>query len=68
MYRDRIKLYKKIEKIRNSKVIAYITGDRPGMATQISTDTVELFSEHLDILFKKSNKISLILYSQEVMF
>ena len=26
MYRDRIKLYKKIEKIRNSKVIAYITG------------------------------------------
>lgn len=63
MYNNRVELYKKIEKMQNSKVIAYITGDRPGMATQISTDAVELFSEHLDALFKKSNKISLILYS-----
>ncbi len=64
MYHQRVKLYKEIEEMRNSKVIAYITGDRVGMETQISPEVVDMFSEHLDSIFNKSKKISLILYSR----
>jgi len=35
-YADRKKLYRKVEKERESRVLAYVTGDRPGMETQIS--------------------------------
>lgn len=64
MYRNRVELYKKIEKIRNSKVLAYITGDRPGLETQIHPEVVDMFAEMLDKIFKKSDKISLLLYSR----
>ena len=43
MYSDRQKFYKKIELERNSKVIAYVTGDRPGMEAQIGSDAPDVF-------------------------
>jgi len=46
-YQERVALYKEIEKSRNSRVVAFVTGDRPGMQTQISNDVVDLFSDHL---------------------
>lgn len=64
MYQDRVELYKKIEEMRDSKVVAYVTGDRPGMESQISTDVIDIFAEHLDLIFKQSKKISLIIYSR----
>ena len=62
MYTDRKNFYQKIEQERNSKVIAYVTGDRPGMGAQIGADAPDLFLEHLDAI-GKVNKISLILYT-----
>jgi hypothetical protein len=61
-YKEREALYKAIEKDRKSRVIAFVTGDRPNMQTQIGNDSVDLLSEHLDALFP-AKKISLILYT-----
>jgi hypothetical protein len=63
MFKDRIENYKWLEKNRNSKLLVYFTGDRPGMETQIAPDVLEYFSEHLDQI-KKANKISLLLYTR----
>jgi hypothetical protein len=61
-YDDRRKLYAEIEKMRGSRVVAYVTGDRQGMQTQIANDAVDLLSEHLDKIFP-TKKISLILHT-----
>lgn len=61
-YQKRRRLYKKIEKARGSRVIAFVTGDRPGMQAQIANDAVDLFSDHLDAIFP-AKKISLLLYT-----
>jgi hypothetical protein len=41
-YADRQAIYKKIEVSRKSRVIAYVTGDRQGMQTQISPEAVDI--------------------------
>ena len=63
MKSDRFENYDKIESLRNSKLIVYITGDRPGMETQIHPEILEYFVDHLDPL-KKVDKISLFLYTR----
>src|SRR5690625_7449794 len=63
MYAERLDNYKLLEEKRNSKVIVYVTGDRRGMETQISTDVLEFFSEQLDRI-GKVEKISLFLYTR----
>lgn len=63
MYADRVDNYRALEEKRNSKVIVYVTGDRRGMETQISTDVLEFFSEQLDKI-GKVEKISLFLYTR----
>jgi hypothetical protein len=63
MYADRVENYRALEGKRNSKVIVYVTGDRRGMETQISTDVLEFFSEQLDKI-GKVEKISLFLYTR----
>jgi hypothetical protein len=63
MYKDRIENYKKIEKLRNSKLLIYITGDRPGFETQIHPEVLDYFINHLDCL-KKEKKITLLLYTR----
>jgi hypothetical protein len=63
MLKDRIELYKKIEQERGSKLLVYITGDRPGMETQISPEVHDLFLNHLD-RFNLPKKITLYLYTR----
>ena len=61
MKQQRIDLYHKIETLRSSKLLVYVTGDRSGMETQIAPDVLHKFSEHLDLL-PKTDKITLLLY------
>jgi len=63
MLAQRLENYKKIEQLRGSKLLVYITGDRPGLETQISPEALEYFVDHLDLLGKEK-KISLFLYTR----
>jgi len=63
MLKDRLDNYKKIEDLRKSKLLVYITGDRPGFETQIHPEVLDYFIDHLDNL-KKEKKITLFLYTR----
>lgn len=52
-----------IQSIRNSKVIAYITGDRQPIGSMIAEDAVRPLYEHL-LFIGKNVKIDLLLYSR----
>ena len=60
MFKDRITLYQEIEKRRESKLLVYVTGDRPGFETQIHPEILDYFIDHLDKI-GKPKKISFIL-------
>jgi len=62
MYSERKKTIEKMEKIQNSKVILYVTGDRRRQETSIAKDVINIFSEHLDKI-GETKKITLILYT-----
>ena len=62
MNKKLIKIYQEIEKNRNSKVLAYVTGDRVNMEAQIASDVVDIFGKHLEKI-GKTKKITLILYT-----
>jgi hypothetical protein len=60
---DKQDLIKKIEKVRDSRLITYITGDRQPFATQIAEDAVPVFNRHLEnIGYQK--KISIFIYTR----
>lgn len=63
MYTDRLADYKELEKTRNSKLLVYVTGDRPHLETQIHQEVLDFFGDHLDT-FSLPEKISLFLYSR----
>lgn len=63
MYRDRIEFYQALEQELDSKILVYITSDRPNMGAQISTDVIDYFIDHLDKI-GPCKKISLFLYTQ----
>lgn len=63
MYNERKVFYEKIEKERGSKVIAFVTGDRENLGTQIGSDVPDILIEHLDVI-GKADMISLILYTR----
>jgi hypothetical protein len=65
MHRQRLPLYERLEKLRNSKVLVYITGDRPGLGTQIHPEVLSFFTDHLDKIANKRRipRISLFLYT-----
>lgn len=63
MFKDRILLYQEIEKRRESKLLVYVTGDRPGFETQIHPEILDYFIDHLDRIGKPP-KISLLLYTR----
>lgn len=63
MYIDRIKLYEKLEKKLNSKVLIYITSDRPGFEASIAQDVIDIFINQLDKT-GVVEKISLYLYTR----
>lgn len=66
MYKERVELYKKLEEERKSKLLVLVTGDRPGLETQIAQDILEYCGRHLDALSTPNfpDKISLWLYSR----
>jgi hypothetical protein len=63
MLKDRLELYKQIEQERQSKLLVFVTGDKVGMETQISSEMPEYFVNHLD-KFNLPKKISLLLYTR----
>ena len=63
MYKERKELFKRLEEKRDSKVISYITSDRPGLSTQIAEDAVDLFVHHLDKI-QNCKKLTLFLYTR----
>ena len=63
MYKDRIKLYKRLETEYKGKVIAYITGDRAGFGAQIEGDVIDPFIAQLDTIGVVKNLI-LYLYTR----
>ena len=63
MYGDRVALYKALEQEFNSKIIVYVTSDRPNMGAQIASDVIEYFIDHLDKI-GPCEKISLFLYTR----
>jgi ClpP class serine protease len=56
-------LYERLERERDSKVIAFITGDRPGLQMHISSEVYPLFTHHLDRIGAVP-KISLFLHTR----
>lgn len=63
MYANRKDLYGRLEEMRNSKVICFVTGDKPGMETQIHSDVFDYFVNHLDVIGVVP-KISLFMYTR----
>lgn len=63
MYNERKLLYAQIETARNSKVLTYVTGTRQNLETQIHTEVLDFFTDHLDSMFGECRKITLILHS-----
>ena len=61
-YSDRLELYRQIEQERESAVLTYITSDRLGMETAISSDVIDPFVDLLDVI-GPVNRISLILHT-----
>jgi len=66
MAQERVQLIKKLEKARNTKVLLYITGDRPGWETQVHQEVLSHIARHLELMFKKTKlqKLSLYLYTR----
>lgn len=63
MYKDRLPLYEELESKRGSKLIAYVTGDRRGLETQMHPEVLDFFLHHLDTI-GKAERISLYLYTR----
>lgn len=60
---ERVVLYKELEEEFNSKLLVYITSDRPNMGAQIASDVIDFFVGHLDKI-GPCEKISLFLYTR----
>lgn len=63
MYRNRAELYKKLEDKRKSKLMVYVTGDRPGLETKIAHDVYDLMVDQLESM-GETEKISLYLITR----
>jgi hypothetical protein len=55
-FKTRIKLINEIERIRNSRVLCYLTSVRQGVNVQMADDAVRVFFDHLLLLQKKPIK------------
>ena len=60
---ERKRLVKQIEEERGSRIISYFTADRQNLGTQLGSDTIPFFFEHLQSI-KKVEKIDLFLYTR----
>ena len=66
LIQGRVQLMQRLEKIRKTKVLLYITGDRPGWETQVHQEVLGHFAKHLELMYKKTKvqKLSLYLYTR----
>ena len=48
MYQERIELYEELEAELGSRILVYVTSDRPNMGAQIAPDVIDYFIDHLD--------------------
>jgi hypothetical protein len=63
-FADRLPLIKKIEDLRGSKVICYLTSLRPNVSAQMAEDAVRVFFDHLATLpNRKIDKLDIFLCS-----
>lgn len=62
MYSERVALYNQLETAFDTKILTYITSDRPNAGAQIAPDVIDYFIDHLDKI-GPCNKISLFLYT-----
>lgn len=62
MYKDRLDIYRRLEGLKKTKVLVYITGDRRGLETRIATEVIPYLTHHLDII-GDVDRISLFLYT-----
>lgn len=60
---ERAEILSSISQVESSGALAYVTGDRPGMETQINSDQIPLFQRHIQSVGKVP-KISVILYTR----
>lgn len=63
MYEERRAIYGQLEERLDSKVIAYVTGDRRQLETRIASEVMDFFTHHLDAIGVVP-KISLILHTR----
>lgn len=63
MFSQRREMYDRLEKMRGSRVLVYVTGDRQGMETQIHSEVLDKMVEHLDRMGNFS-KLTLFLHSR----
>lgn len=63
MFNDREKLYTELEEDRSSKLIVYVTGDRKGLETQMHSEILDYFIDHLDSI-GHAEKVSLYMYTR----
>lgn len=63
MYRERVELFKELEKRLGRKVILYVTGDRQNFETQIGQDAIDIFINQLNKI-GHADKLSLYLYTR----
>ena len=63
MYKERVPLYNELEREFQSKLLVYVTSDRPNMGAQIASDVIDSFIDHLDKI-GPCEKISLFLYTR----
>lgn len=63
MINNRLELYKQLEEKRKSKVLVFVTSDRPNMDAMIAPDILPYITHHLDRMGDQE-KISLYLYTR----
>ena len=59
---NRLENYNKLEELRKSRLLVYVTGDRQGAETTIGADILPSFANHLDTI-GDVEKISLYIFS-----
>ncbi len=59
---ERVDLIRKIEAARNSRLLCYITSDRPNADTNIKKDAIPIIFEHLERIGKRE-RVDVLLYT-----
>jgi hypothetical protein len=63
MYQQRRAIYEQLEAERESKVLAYVTGDRRGLETKMASEVLDFFTHHLDVIGPVP-RISLVIHTR----